>query len=311
MAGSTSSVWGSAHLHVHFDKRLTWDGISEPESGVSLDIISKSGQTAQITGSRDVVCKTQAEYKANKLNRNEQTKLESIKFRVVKEREISQRKFQQSERILRLKSAQLADKIQKLESSSYIADKPMPLAYDKRPNSEPLSKWTKSMDSKAGKVDEDDQCRVCERIQNIIQTYELEGKRTGIMEENVHHATCMFSDTQVQTFVHMLENKYFNDLPELNGKLKDSGLLSCLGSKQIGPRISRGEINNNIARRNVELRIQKFCKELEQYKKANRGIPAEVQESVERVRLANAVVKTKQAPIQNDFRKEVADLLKL
>ncbi|XP_045199068.2 uncharacterized protein LOC123553416 [Mercenaria mercenaria] len=320
MARSTSSVWGSATSHVHdLSRRFKFETLSEPGSRVSLEITSKSGQAAQITGSRDVVCKTPAEYKANKLNRNEQTKLENVTFRVVKEKEITRRKFTQSERMLRAKSAKIAERIQSLESSSYIADRPMSYAYEKRPPSEHFSKRAKSpsaarTSAKTNMKSNDGQCKVCELIQRVIQMYEKEGKRTGILEEYSDHSTCLFSDVQMRTFVHMLEAKYFSEIPDVNSKLRESGILSRFDRPRNGPKLSREEINNNIAKKNVEMRIQQFCKEVDHYKKSHAGvrIPKEVQDNAEKIRLENAVLFLRQTPAKHEqIRREVEEILGL
>lgn len=310
-------MWGSAVSHAQdWDRRDSWD-VASLESRVSLEIPSRSGQTAQITGSRDVVCKTRAEYTANKLNRNEQTKLESIRFRVCKEKEISQRKYTLSERLLRAKSAKLVNRIQSLESSSYAADRPMSQVHEKRPHGEHFSRRIKSYSAVKSIAETNyklngDGCRLCKRIQQIIQTYEQEGKRTGILEENTNHSTCLFSDIQVETFIHILEGKYFNAIPGLNSKLRDIGVMSHLDRIGDGPKISREEINNKITMRNVELRIKQFCNDVDVYKRTHTIIPKEVQDAVERVRLENAVVIVRRTPAkQEQIRKEVEELLHL
>lgn len=312
MAGSTSSVWGSALSHVHdISRRFSFETLSESESRLSLEITSKSGQAAQIAGSRDVVCKTPAEYKANKLNRNEQTKLENVTFRVVKEKEITRRKFSQSERMLRAKSATITKRIQTLESSSTVAGRPRSYSYEKRPQDELFSRRTKPQLSPDVKS-EDKRCKMCERIQSIIQSYEKEGRRTGILDEAGNHSTCLFSDVQMKTFVHMLEAKYFSNIPDVKNKLRESGILSRLDRPKNGTKFSREEINNNIAKKNVEKRVQQFCIELERYKDAKVGtrIPREIQDNAEKIRHENAVLCLRQTPSKQDqIKQEVTEIL--
>lgn len=300
--GSNSSVWGSAMSHVHLGRRT----VSEPESRVSKVTVSQSGQNALITGSRDVVCKTPAEFKANKLNRNEQTKLESITVRVVKEQEIARRKFSQSERMLRAKSASIVKRIQTLESSSYVGDK--------RPKSEQISRHTQSSSAVQESGKTNGRCTMCEKIQRVIQLYEKQGKRAGILAETDDHSTCLFSDVQMKTFICMLEAKYFRDIPDISGKLRESGVLTRADRSRNGNRMSREEINNCIAKKNVELRIQQFCKDLEVYKKTHSGtgIPKEVQDKSEKIRLENAVLTVRQIPSKHEqIRREVEEILGL
>jgi ribonuclease I len=112
----------------------------------------------------------------------------------------------------------------------------------------------------------------------------------------------------------MLEAKYFSDIPDVNRKLRESGILSRLDRPKNDAKLSRENINNNIAKRNVEKRIHNFCIELERYKDTKVGIriPKEVQENAEKIRHENAVLYLRQTPSkQEQIRREVAEMLGL
>ncbi|KAL4233667.1 hypothetical protein ACF0H5_008349 [Mactra antiquata] len=304
MTRSTSSVWGSANSHERFDKRFLSDDSSAIESYVSLELKSKSGPSALIKGSRDVVCKTPAEFKANKLNRKEQTKLENVTFQFIKEKEIAQRKFNQSERMIRAKSAKIFSRMKTLESSTMVSSRPKSYSYENTMRGRRAQ--TKSPDGESG-------CVMCETIQKIISEFEkYSGRRTEKETDSSQHTTCLFSDVQVRAFVHVLETKYLSKSPELSNVFRDSGISSASKITKGGSKLSQEELSNSIARRKVELRIQKFCKDLERYNKEHTLIPKEVQESVERIRLQNAVVIAKcHQDKHNKIKKEVEALLGL
>lgn len=303
MSRSTSSVWGSAYSHERFDRRFMSDCSSVAESRISLNINSKSGSSALMAGSRDVICKTPAEHKANKLNRKEQTKLEHVTFRVVKEKEIAQRKFNQSERLLRAQSAKIVGRMKTLECSSKMTRRPMTYSYEKTMRGEQRLRQTSGGEER---------CEMCETIQKIISDYE-EDSQTGSVEENSYHTTCLFSDVQVRAFVHMLETSYFDETPKLSKRLRDCGIATPkLTGNGSGAKLSREELSISIARRKVEIRIKQFCGELEKYNKTHSFIPKEVQESVERTRLQNAIVIARCHQEKHDrIKQEVQEMLGL
>lgn len=314
-SGSTSSVWGSANSHLDEDGRrryMSMDSIPGENLSVSLDITAKSGHSAQLVGSRGVVCSTQAEFKANKLNRNEQTKLENVRFRVVKEKELSQRKFTQSEKSIRAKSAKLMGRMRKLESASFTeADRPRSYAYEKDAKSRMSSSRPRSFHgTPAPETKKNQPCEICQKIQNIIFTYENEGARVGIIDDNADHSMCVFTDVQVNTFVRMLESKYLGKIPSASNAVRDSRVSASRQDQQSTKEAkrSREEINNTITKKNVEMKIQKFCEELDKINKEERSIPKEVKDSVERWRIENAILLLEKPPtlheqIVNEVRK--------
>lgn len=296
---SASSVWGSASSHVDADgqRRFSMDSLSVTrKTPVTLDITIKSGHSQQLVGSREVVCKTHAEYKANKLNRNEQTKLENVKFRVVKEKELSERKFTQSEKSIRAKSAKIKGRIRTIQSSSFAeSQRPRSYAYEKDAKTRsPLLRSRSYPVTPSADTPKNKPCEICEKIQNIIFTYESEGARAGVIDDEVDHSMCVFSDVQVNTFIRMLEAKYFGKVPDLKDKIAESG-TSFSPLEQDGKK-SREDINNAILRRNLELRIQHFCEELDNINREERNIPEEVKESVERWRIENAILLLAKPP---------------
>ena len=316
--GSTSSIWGSANSHLGSDGERRYTSMdSLPGNGaapVTLDITRKSGHSAQLVGSRGVVCKTQAEYKANKLNRNEQTKLENVQFRVVKEMELSQRKFTQSEKSIRAKSARLMGRIRNIERASYTeAGRPRSFAYEK----DVSTKQPKSEPANSEQVKKKGPCDICQKIQNIIFTYEHEGARVGVIDDETDHSMCVFSDVQVNTFIRLLESKYFGKIPSLtNNKTtsRESGTSASRLDRQASKEalISREEINNVLAKKNIEHKIQQFCEELDKINKEERNIPEEVKESVERWRIENAILLSQKPPsFHQQIINEVRRLLKI
>jgi len=276
------------------------DTCSLPETHVTLEFPARGVHEAQLSGSQDVICTSPAEFKANKLNRSEQTKLENFSYRVTKEMELSKRRFIQYERSIRAKSAKIMDRIKKIEASSHEDVRPMTFTYGKtfvrepssiRPHSYPAMKPVSQNHAQ-------EKCVLCEKIQRIINMYESEGKRAGILNDTSDHSTCMFSDQQVREFLQMLEAKYLEEVPHLNRKLRDKGLLPKNKSSALtkGSKSSKEHVTNSIDQRNVEVKIKTFCVELDMYKKQNPSIPQQVRDLVERSRLENAVSTRRPPP---------------
>lgn len=319
LSGSTSSVWGSACSHLDEDGRRRYSSMDTlsvtDDTPVTLDIAIKSGHSAQLVGSRGVVCKTQAEYKANKLNRNEQTKLENVTFRVVKEKELSQRKFTQSEKSIRAKSARLMGRIRNIEKASFSeSQRPYSYSYEKDASTRAPSRRPKSYPVTPSPEKKNQACEICQKIQKIIFTYEQDGARVGVVEDNVDHSMCVFTDVQVNTFIRMLEAKYLGKTPNVNSKSQKSDTSVVRVDRQASKEaiISREEINNTIARRNIEAKIRLFCDELDKINKEERNVPKEVQESVERWRIENAILLLKKPPtLHEQIVSEVKRILKI
>ncbi|XP_052812029.1 uncharacterized protein LOC128239438 [Mya arenaria] len=291
------------------------DTRSLPETRVILETEPSILQQAQLSGTRDVVCKTPAEYKANKLNRNEQIKLNSVHYRVTKEQELCKRRLLQNEKIMRAKSAKISERLRTIEKSSFEDDLRSQLTYNRplnggqtrsrRPHSYPE---TRSELTAARST----QCPLCEKIQNIIMMYECEGKHSGVLNGARGHSVCMFSDDQARAFLEILE-KNIEKVPPLNPKLRASGLLERSEPLEAWNDTPKPRLRTpvDVTKRNVNFRINQFCADLDARRKGGEGIPREVQDAVERVRLQNASTRRKTAPKHSPIVQEAMKILQL
>ncbi|KAH3739105.1 uncharacterized protein LOC127851901 [Dreissena polymorpha] len=275
---------------------------SSMSSSITVGSMKKSNnfQTSLLTGTRDVVCKTAADYRANKMNRNEQSKLETVQNLVSREKDISQRRFQLNEKSMRVKSARLLDRMNAIKRSSRTQIRPATCTLEtRRPSpglalTRPSSYPDTKMASDRRRTASSNTCAICESIQQIIDTYEKEGtrKRTGCARnrdvDSVHY-TCMFSEAQVKSFIDVLETQCLDDCPNLTKKLRDSIDHARL-SQHMAAGASREKmyVNNHLNHRTVESRVRQFCTEVDMYKKEGRCVPKEIQDAVEKARLQNA-----------------------
>lgn len=296
---SVSSVWGSVSANNLVQIKVPkteCDSASVPETKISLELNSKADE--RMIGSSRVVCKTEAEYKANKLNRSEQCKLESFKYRVVKEKQLSQRQFLQMERTFRLKSAKLLNRIRDIEGVESSRSRPGSYTQPPTARSRYLPQRPSSLPpmGTSGETASSGDCTICSKIQQLIRIYEQEGNKMASTprESTPQHSTCIFSDEQVRMFISMLETKYFKDVPRLNSKLKETGILNHLDQTVGGGhKMSREEVNLTMARRSVEMRIAEFCQDMDKFNKHHGVIPKKIKDAVEQIRLQNAIISSR------------------
>ena len=267
-------------------------------TGSGTEYLNQFERTIRLAGNNRAVCKTDAEYKANKLNRTEEVKLQNFKYRVAKAQEIQCRQFKQTENVLRVRSARLATKIKKSEDNWISKQRSLPSG---------VRLLQKRSDEYLNA-----KCRTCAHLQTIIEMYEREGCQRGIFQNFKVHSMCVFSNPQIKTFLKMLEAKYLEEVPGLKVKLRDSDVTSVFIQADDEPKISKSQVDGKLALKDVELRIRQFCVDLEHFNKNRGAVPKDIRESIEKVRISNAVVKKPMVGSNGlNIKEEVQRLLKL
>lgn len=293
---STCSIWGSVPSRrprssstkgYQHDKRM-----SRSDSSIfrPLDV-----KTALLVGDRNVVCKSEAEFIANKLNRSEQCKLEQFKEAVKKETLIHQRQYRHKERMMLEKSAQLKSRIIQIEAShGNGVTSSSRRSFERRVHSRTALNRPRSSPARTSLVEnsENQQCALCAQIQKIINMYEQEKRSVSDFQSKTEHSTCLFSDNQVKTFVELLEAKHFGEVPDLASKLRETGnsLTNLYNGNERASRLSMRKMELSFEEKSVDNRIKDFCAELDKFNKDNNYIPDSVKVSLERTRHENAVL---------------------
>ena len=316
---STCSIWGSVPSRrpkssstrsYQYDKRM-----SRSDSSIfrPLDV-----KTALLVGDRNVVCKTEAEFIANKLNRSEQCKLEQFKEAVKKETLIHQRQYRHKERVMLEKSARLKSRIIQIESShgnGVSLSNRRPLERQSRVLSRTSLNRPRSSPATTSLADnsENQQCALCAQIQKIINMYEQEKHSVGGFQSKTDHSTCLFSDNQVKAFVELLEAKHFEEVPNLASKLRETGnsLNNLYTGNERASRVSMRKMELSFEEKSVENRIKDFCVELDKFNKDNNYIPDSVKVSLERTRHENAVLFKPSLFKRLSLRKEAETILNI
>ena len=270
-------------------------------------------KTAQMIGDRNVVCDTEAAHKANKLNRSEQCKLEHYKERVRKQENMHYRQNRQMEKVMRAKRAKLRARIDEIEEgyetgSSSGKWRPMSLQprvqskmLIKRPRSQPVRSRKGALESMGGQ-----NCSLCSQIQKIVQLYEKETRSTYTEQNPLEHSTCLFSDMQMKTFLQLLEEKHFQEVPNLATELRETTFRADRASK-----LSRYATDVSFEKKNVDKRIKAFLTDVDKFNKKHKSIPETVKSSLEKARYDNATL-IKPSPFKSfSLRQEAEHILSI
>ena len=305
------SQWGGSHLPLGRSRRFARrDG----EDNDKADGLERKGQprgldhttAAKMAGDRNVWCETEAELMAVKLNRSEQYKLKTYNTLVMKEMNICKHRFQQQEKELRKKSAQLKSRMKQIEnehSNDMSFFKPL----NHRP--EKLLKRRRSSDSEADIYqvrNANHHCDMCSQIQTIISSYEEENYPSSERKKALEHSTCLFSDVQLKSFINLMESEHFRSVPNVAARLTHNQSASTL--------ISRSKSSSNTAKhpheRIVDVsaiakRVKDFCVETETFNKANNTIPDSVRVALEKTRHEDAVLLKAPPPGPMSLRTQI------
>ena len=285
------SQWGGSHLPHRSARR---DGVCNDKNDVLERKVRPRGldQTtaAKMAGDRNVWCETETELMAVKLNRSEQYKLKTYNTMVMKEMNICKHRYQQQEKQMRKKSAQLKSRIKQIENE-HSNDTSFFKPLNHRP--EKLLKRRRSSDSEADIYqvrNANHPCDMCTQIQTIISSYEQENYHSSESKKALEHSTCLFSDVQLKSFINLIEPEHFRSVPNVAAKLTHNRSASTL--------IRRSKSSSNIAKHPqghidanvIEKRVKDFCVEIETFNKANNTIPDSVRIALEKTRHEDAVL---------------------
>jgi hypothetical protein len=330
---STSCVWGSVYNYVDVER---FESDSESDSG-SLVNVKKHDR---LLGSRRFVSKSENESIAQKRNWTEQCKLDTYSKQVQKEKSILERQFRQNARMFRARSAQVlrsrtAHLAKEPDTHQHSRSRRSEYKHDKgkmtkaTPTSTYMPGNSPSRIGSTRNAQEEEEvspaCGTCTQIQGVVGLYETEGKKAGMLDDDVQYAICHFSDTQLKTFLNMLETKYFNEIPELSDILQHNRSLLVLGQPALKvPSANFGESGrktSNVrfqarpmscpAPDSIQDRIRKFCVKQDEFN-VETPVPYEIKQKTENIRLGQAtcLLTSKQTPVPaRQFKSQRAAML--
>ncbi|XP_062572857.1 uncharacterized protein LOC134234825 [Saccostrea cucullata] len=164
---------------------------------------------------------TENEAKASKLNRTEETELNTVKSQVWKESLSYERQYSQSVRQFRAHSARV------FRNSGH----PPISGLQRSPTLEsfPKDKLLQRRKSQNRDVLTPRHCVTCGQIQGVIRAYEKERTNNSDFRKNsekdecrVPQTVCLFNDRQMKTFIHSLETEYCSEMPDVTQLIQDS-----------------------------------------------------------------------------------------
>ncbi|XP_033740275.1 uncharacterized protein LOC117327422 [Pecten maximus] len=260
------------------------------ETGISLD-----GYPANnCIGYKKQLCQTESEFKAQKLNRTEECKLESYKSRVQKEQRIREKQWMQSTHSFRAKSARVFDR--STPKSNPVKDVTSGKPKKQRPKSSPA--YVSFLQHRPRDLKEEEEaesrrrrertCSTCEYMKKLIQMYEdhigeLECE-DGVTDEYSRYS---FSDRQVKTFMHLLETEYCSEIPQMKEIFHNGGIE--MDKPTSGSSAYRCATHDN----GIQNRIRRFCSSQDSFNKKH-PLPEYIKKGLENVRIAEAMLAKRQ-----------------
>ncbi|XP_021365149.1 uncharacterized protein LOC110457956 [Mizuhopecten yessoensis] len=270
--------------------------IMTTDTGISLD-----GYPANnCIGYKTQLCQTESEFKAQKLNRTEECKLENYKSRVQREQRSREKQWTQSTHSFRAKSARVFDRL--TPKSNPARD----VAYEKPKNQRPKSSpayvsffQKRPKDPKEEGEDEarrrrERTCSTCEYMKKLIQMYE---DHIGELESEDgapypgDHSRYSFSDRQVKTFMHLLETEYCSEIPKMRELLHSGGTDGDKSTTASNGFLCSAHDNG------IQSRISRFCRSQESFNKKH-PLPEYIKKGLENVRISQAML-AKQQHVEN------------
>lgn len=229
------------------------------------------------------------EAKACKLNRTEQTVLDSVKSQVWRESLSYEREYSQTMRQFRAHSARVF-RNSGLNPPSGLHRSPT-ISVESPPKDKLLQRRkSQSRDAKA-----QNPCVTCGKIQGVIRAYEKETSyHSDVIRQNqdktdqVHQTICLFNDRQMKTFIHALETEYCKTMPDVTQMIQDSKFY--LQQKPSGGPASAMTRPQSYPLETIRLRdrVSTFCKSQDRFNKQH-PIPRCVKNSTDKARIDLAV----------------------
>ncbi|XP_061177389.1 uncharacterized protein LOC133186132 [Saccostrea echinata] len=224
---------------------------------------------------------TENEAKASKLNRTEQTELNTVKSQVWKESLSYERQYSQSVRQFRAHSARV------------FRNAPIS-GFQRSPTLEsfPREKLLQRRKSQNRDTLTPSHCVTCGQIQGVIRAYEKETTYSSDFrnssekdESRVHQTVCLFNDRQMKTFIHSLETEYCSGMPDVTQMIQDSKFYLQQNPADTG-RIRPQSYPMEMIR--LKDRVTTFCRSQDKFNKQH-PIPGCVKMETDKARIDLAV----------------------
>lgn len=257
------------------------------DAAISLDGFPANN----INGNTTYLCRSEGEFKAQKLNRTEECKLEIYKSRVHREKKLLEKQWSQSAHSFRVKSARVLDRSRPI--TACLQEIPGGLTRKERPYSSPMfisSFRQRQNDAKFHGVlryRREKTCITCQCMRDVVQLYDdhIHGSDSDDGDDDADdHGRYMFSDTQVKTFMNLLETEYCYDFPDMRDIMHNDGLVD-----RYTTRINSGGLWNS----GIQNRINRFCRSQDSFNKKH-PLPTNIKDGLESVRIAQAILSKRQ-----------------
>lgn len=230
---------------------------------------------------------TENEAKASKLNRTEQTGLETVKSQVWRESLSYERQYSQTVRQFRAHSARV------FRNSG--PNPPNGLQRSPTVSMESLTKdkLLQRRKSQSRDLKVQNPCVTCGKIQGVIRAFEKETsyhsdfKQSQDKTDQVHQTICLFNDRQMKTFIHSLETDYCKTMPDVTQMIQDSKFYLQHKPGTANKGVDRPK-SYPLEMIRLKDRVSTFCKSQDKFNKLH-PIPRCVQNGTDKARIDLAV----------------------
>lgn len=230
---------------------------------------------------------TENEAKASKLNRTEQTGLETVKSQVWRESLSYERQYSQTVRQFRAHSARV------FRNSG--PNPPNSLQRSPTVSMESLTKdkLLQRRKSQSRDLKAQNPCVTCGKIQGVIRAFEKETsyhsdfKQSQDKTDQVHQTICLFNDRQMKTFIHSLETDYCKTMPDVTQMIQDSKFYLQHKPGTANKGVDRPK-SYPLEMIRLKDRVSTFCKSQDKFNKLH-PIPRCVQNGTDKARIDLAV----------------------
>lgn len=274
-----SSTSSSTKFHA---KGVDKDEIEIPLPAFNFEK-SKQASLPLITGH------TENETKARKLNKTEESRLETLRSHFEKQKSMYEKQYKQHERRFRIRSARVIPDSNLVDSDIVRGNRVCTL----RPKSLPVHLPSHDIEQRKSVVNKQQSaqercksekvCTTCVRMQKIIKQFEKEMK-FNFDVENTHHTICLFTDKQMKNFISLIEAKYCTDLPGVAEMLHNT--------KSTGTEHQNGSCSTIKPKSGIQARIKDFCKKQEEFNKKH-PVSRTVKSYVDHERIKQAQLATR------------------
>lgn len=228
---------------------------------------------------------TENETKARKLNKTEETRLETLQSHFEKQKTMYEKQYNQHERRFRIRSARVIpdsnfgfSDVVRRNMVSNARPKSLPAHLPSR-DVDPRKSVFSTQSTVQERCKSEKMCDTCVRMQKVIKQYEKEMK-INFDVETTHRTVCLFTDKQMKNFIRLVETKYCADLPGVAEMLHNT-------------RLEHGHSNGSIqSKSGIQARIREFCKKQDEFNKEH-PVSKAVKSYVDQERIKQAKLSTR------------------